>query len=247
MVRTSDRKRALPTVRYLDTEDDVFGKQDVYGFEMVRRLLLEIRRSSTLLRSLRDEICKRNGSVRLESRPDLTWLGPWTESRGIPQESSLGQALLQTAQYWLNDRAEMDKESPFPYIPPISVAMEEITLGVGWDRTRETWEQFERRIRRQAKPALNDFLKQYKAEVMKQTERVRRYSTESIHWLVWKAWGFDERGQPWSWRAIASKAQCSVPTVKLAVRRLAHFYGLRLMRRSVGGRPPGPSLSKSNR
>lgn len=38
----------LPTVRYLDAE------KDIYGFEMLRRLLLEIRQSSPLLQSLRD-------------------------------------------------------------------------------------------------------------------------------------------------------------------------------------------------
>ena|SRR3989442_10996566 len=47
-----DRKQPLPTVRHIDSEEDV------YAFEMLRRLLLEIRKSSPLLRTLRDEVLK---------------------------------------------------------------------------------------------------------------------------------------------------------------------------------------------
>lgn len=224
-----NRRGRLPTVRYLD------AKEDIYGFEMLRRLLLEIRKSSPLLRSLRNEIRKRPDDTELE------WLGPWVERHGIRQRSGLGQALRETAEYWLRYPHQMEAGSPYPFIPPVFPSLEEITLAVGWDRTRETWEKFEVRVRRQSRAALNEFLKRYKAEVMQQTERVRRYETESIRWLVWKAWGFDERGRPWSWNTIAGKTQRSIPTVKRAVKCLSDFYGIKLERRSSGGRPPGRS------
>jgi len=222
-----DSKDRLPTVRYLDSAEDV------YAFEMLRRLLLEIRRSSPLLRSLRDEVLKKHDDI------ELTWVGPWLEPYGIPQESGLGKALRETVQHWLRYPREMKAESPYPFIPPVFASLEEITLGGGWDRTRETWDKFVARFRREAKTKINEFLKRYKAEVMRQTERVRRYDTESIRWLVLKAWGFDGRGRPWSWNTIALQVQRSIPTVKRAVRRLVDLYGIKLVTRSKGGRPPG--------
>jgi hypothetical protein len=231
-----NRKDRLPTVRRLDAEDDIFGKQDNYGVEMLRRLLLEIRRSSPLLRSLYDEVLKRRDDV------ELRWLGPWLEPYGIPQDSGLGTALRDTVLHWLKYPHEVNRQSPLPFIPTGFPLWEEITLAVGfdgWDRTRETWDKFEARFRREAKTKISDFLKRYKAEVMQKTERVRRYDTESIRWLVWKMWGFNDQGRPWSWHAIAVNVDRSVPTVKRAVKLLVDKYGIKLVTRSTGGRPPG--------
>jgi hypothetical protein len=227
VVKVIQNGQRLPTVRYLDTEEDR------YGFEMLRRLLLEIRRSSPLLRSLSDEVLKKRDDIK------LGWFGPWLEPNGIPQESGLGKALRETVQYWLRYTREMEAESPYPFIPPVFASFEEITLAVGRDLTRETWKQYEQRVRRHAKTALNEFLKSHKVEVMQQTERVRRYDTESIRWLVWKAWGLDGRGRAWSWNTIALQVQRSIPTVKHAVRRLVDLYGIKLVTRSKRGRPPG--------
>jgi len=132
-----DRRNRLPAVRYLNAEEDI------YGFEMLRRLLLEIRKSSPLLRSLRDEVLKRGD--------DIGWFGPWLERNGIPQESRLGEALRETVQYWLRYPRQMERESPYPFIPPVFAHLEEIFLAVGWDRTRETWEKFKVRVRREAR------------------------------------------------------------------------------------------------
>lgn len=220
MGRDSDRQ--LPTVRYLDAE------RDVYGVEMLRRLLKEIRTGSPLLRSLRDEVL--NGDMDEED---------WLKSKGISTGSALANILHQTRDFWRMHPKEA--ESPMPYWPHVEVPLEDITISAGWDRTRERWEDFERRYWRQGKAAMREFLKQYKAEVMGQTERIRRYDGTAIRWLVLKAWGFDERGRPWSWRMIAVKAQRSIPTVRRAVNRLSDFYAIGLVRRSRGGRPPGPS------